>query len=511
MFTLQDLLELPLMRSTRPKVLAGENFASRQVRWVHTSEIFEIAPLLKGGEVLFTTGLGLVGAPTGAISAYVESLASQDVTALIMEVGRTFVQLPEEFVVSARRHQLPLITMHRVVPFVEFTEVIHPLLIAPEVEGLRRGSQAFRQLAAGMVAGGDVAEIVATAQGIVERPVGLYSPGGQLLAGEPVRDLRPSGQRAELSVGPEPWAYLVAADAGAGTPQEAGVLEVLDVAASAVALRLSQTMSGSPSRTLAVADLLADMMRRHFFSADELASRAAALGFVINPHREMVAFVADLSRAARTGAAAVSRAARRQFGQHLAAEIDGSIVLVGHLRPDSTLEDQLAGLVEHIDDELAASGHGTLVRVVAGPPATSMTGLSTSLSRADEGARLARRLGLPARTVTDRDLGLFTLLTRAVPDVDLEQFVEQQLGPLLQADARSGQRLTETLSAYLEAGRSKTAAAAALGIRRQTMYLRLERIAELLGGVDLASHVRLTALDLAVIAWRMRTSGLTGR
>lgn len=112
--------------------------------------------------------------------------------------------------------------------------------------------------------------------------------------------------------------------------------------------------------------------------------------------------------------------------------------------------------------------------------------------------------------VTDRDLGLYDLLTRVVPDAELETFVEQQLGPLLEADARSGNRLVETLNAYLEVGRSKTAAAAVLGVRRQTMYLRLERISTLLGGLDLGSHDRLTALDLAVTAWRMRTSGLTG-
>ena len=51
MFTLQDLLDLPLMQSARPEVLFGEDFEQRPVRWIHTSEIFEISPLLKGGEV----------------------------------------------------------------------------------------------------------------------------------------------------------------------------------------------------------------------------------------------------------------------------------------------------------------------------------------------------------------------------------------------------------------------------------------------------------------------------
>ena len=55
-FTVQDLLDLPLMEAARPEVVVGERLDTRVVRWIHTSEIYEISPLLKGGEVLLTTG-----------------------------------------------------------------------------------------------------------------------------------------------------------------------------------------------------------------------------------------------------------------------------------------------------------------------------------------------------------------------------------------------------------------------------------------------------------------------
>lgn len=54
MLTLDDVLELPTVRRARPRVVAEALPSStpRTVRWVHTSEIFEIGPLLRGGELL---------------------------------------------------------------------------------------------------------------------------------------------------------------------------------------------------------------------------------------------------------------------------------------------------------------------------------------------------------------------------------------------------------------------------------------------------------------------------
>ncbi|MEV7970084.1 PucR family transcriptional regulator ligand-binding domain-containing protein [Sphaerisporangium sp. NPDC088356] len=56
--TLRELLSFEALRDARPEVLAGETSLDRLVRWVHSSEIYEIGSLLTGGELLLTTGLG---------------------------------------------------------------------------------------------------------------------------------------------------------------------------------------------------------------------------------------------------------------------------------------------------------------------------------------------------------------------------------------------------------------------------------------------------------------------
>ena len=128
-FTLGDLMALPAVRSARPE-LAGsrEDVAGRVVRWVHTSEIHDIAPLLKGGEALLTTGLGLVALPAEAHRAYAAALARVGVAALLLELGRSFPTAPPALLDEATRVGLPVVLLHGVVPFIEVTEAAHELL-----------------------------------------------------------------------------------------------------------------------------------------------------------------------------------------------------------------------------------------------------------------------------------------------------------------------------------------------------------------------------------------------
>jgi len=66
-------------------------------------------------------------------------------------------------------------------------------------------------------------------------------------------------------------------------------------------------------------------------------------------------------------------------------------------------------------------------------------------------------------------------------DPDVDHYVGQHLGPLLDYDARRGSELVKTLQAYFDAGASPRHAAAALHVHVNTVSQRLERIGSLLG------------------------------
>jgi purine catabolism regulator len=86
---------------------------------------------------------------------------------------------------------------------------------------------------------------------------------------------------------------------------------------------------------------------------------------------------------------------------------------------------------------------------------------------------------------------------------ELDAFVDEQLGPLLAPGSARHRALLETLEAYLAAGGRKAQAARALHLERQSLYLRLHRIEELLG-VSLDDEDAVLGLHLAVRALAFR-------
>lgn len=133
--TLREVLDLDPVRASEPVLLAGEGALDRPVRWVHSSEVYEGANFLDGGELLLTNGFGLTDADEEVRRRYVRELAARGAAGLAVEVGRSLPQMPAEVVDEARRLGLPLLAMHRVVPFVRITEAANRAIVARGLSG----------------------------------------------------------------------------------------------------------------------------------------------------------------------------------------------------------------------------------------------------------------------------------------------------------------------------------------------------------------------------------------
>lgn len=120
-FALSDLLELEPFRRCKLEVMCGQHLVHRPVRWVHTSELAEAAALLKGQELLLTSGLGLVGRGGPGLRAYVAALGERRAS-LGLELGWTFSAVPDEMLEAGREYDVPVIALHEIVPFVELAE-----------------------------------------------------------------------------------------------------------------------------------------------------------------------------------------------------------------------------------------------------------------------------------------------------------------------------------------------------------------------------------------------------
>jgi sugar diacid utilization regulator len=99
------------------------------------------------------------------------------------------------------------------------------------------------------------------------------------------------------------------------------------------------------------------------------------------------------------------------------------------------------------------------------------------------------------------ELGFYRLIDAADGGGEVESFVREWLGPLLDYDDSKNSELVMTLSDYLECGGNYDESAAALHIHRSTLRYRLARIAELTGH-DLRNVDTRFNLHAATRAWR---------
>ncbi|MYS65698.1 PucR family transcriptional regulator, partial [Streptomyces sp. SID5473] len=178
--TVRRALELPGLRSGLPEVVTGAEKLNRTVRWVHAGEVPNIASLLKGGELLLTTGLGL-GTRPAEQRAFVRQLAERGIAALVVELGPRFSKLPSAIVDTARSSGLPLVQLHREVAFVSVTEEIHTEIVNGHYALLRRADEVHRRCTEVLLGGGGIPQVLGILAEFAAGPVFLETAEGELL------------------------------------------------------------------------------------------------------------------------------------------------------------------------------------------------------------------------------------------------------------------------------------------------------------------------------------------
>jgi PucR family transcriptional regulator, purine catabolism regulatory protein len=225
--TVADVLMLEVVQRADPLVLHGNALEQRTVRWVHTSELVEAAAMLQGGELLLTTGLGLAGRGPVAQSGYVEQLAASGAAPLALELGWTFPEVTEELLAAARAHDLPLIALRRIVPFVEITEVVQREIMRQETARYRARRQVDELLDQSLESGAiwgfvDGLASVAACPVVTETLAGHPFAWAGLAADSDPHDeltLADDLNSAEIRVFDRPWGWLHLLDPPPARPE----------------------------------------------------------------------------------------------------------------------------------------------------------------------------------------------------------------------------------------------------------------------------------------------------
>ncbi|MFI1197447.1 PucR family transcriptional regulator [Micromonospora sp. NPDC020750] len=190
--TVREVLALDPVRHGAPRLVAGEAGLDRPVRWVHVAEVPDIATLLRGGELVLTTGIGLPADDAG-LRVFIGALADVGVSGLVVELGRRYVSgVPRVMAAAAERRGLPLVELRRATPFVRVTEAVHALIVDAQLTELRATEEIHQRFTELSVEGAGPAEVVRQAAELSGCPVVLENLSRQVLAYDP------AGESAEL-------------------------------------------------------------------------------------------------------------------------------------------------------------------------------------------------------------------------------------------------------------------------------------------------------------------------
>ncbi|MEO8106334.1 MAG: PucR family transcriptional regulator ligand-binding domain-containing protein [Actinomycetes bacterium] len=525
----RDLLELPELAVGLPQVDAGNGGLDAPVRWVHVSELPDIAGLLSGGEVILTTGIALPDTDE-QLRLYADALSAAGAAALVVELGRRFDALPRVLIKACEVHRLPLISLRRELRFVKVTQAVHSLIVAEQISALHASESAHRVFTRLCVDGASASSIVHEASRLSGSAVVFENLVHQVVAHAPasratndvLRDWSTRSRAARTSAhsdvcGPEGWVVAMVEARGEvwgrlvllpdGDPS-ALQLMVLERAATALTLNRLLEQQQDPMELQAHRTTLADIIDRRFESSEDIHARTAALG-VPTARRQLVAVVVELSadRAHQPHARPRDLEAELVASALRAADVKA---LVGSLRPGRVgvllpLADgadpssMLAKVAQHV---LAKADSAKIGRPVigVGSAVDNLDAVRRSFAEASHAAEAAQGSPKDKPYYELPEVQLRGLLYVLGGDPRLQAFVERTLGPLLDHDAKNRTDLVGALQIYLAHGRNKSAAADAAHLSRQAFYGRLTTIERVLK-VDLDSAEACTSLHAAVMAY----------
>jgi purine catabolism regulator len=148
--------------------------------------------------------------------------------------------------------------------------------------------------------------------------------------------------------------------------------------------------------------------------------------------------------------------------------------------------------------ELVLEPEGLALTAGIGRSADGNTTYHAALREALQAAEIAATLPGGSATLHFAHLGALRLIFHLAGNPELQAFQRDLLGPLEEYDRLHRSELVHTLDTFFRAGGNHMQAARDLHVHRNTLIYRLDRMRDLLGGVDLEEPDTRLNLQLAL-------------
>ncbi|CAM3386822.1 PucR family transcriptional regulator [Marinicrinis lubricantis] len=540
--TVQEVLRRPLFQEAY--VAAGAQGLHRRVRWVHILEVSNVEHLIRGEEMILTTGISFPK-NTGSLVAYVEGLVRQHASCLCIEISEQFPDIPEEMKEAADRLQFPLIVFPRQVRFVDLTQDVHSLIINRHHKLLKELESRSREFQRLTLTSQGIPKVIKRLHASTSSQIAYFPADGKPFFAPAMRihdqyklmefvytKLQESNSSEDGEL--QEWDYglqkVLIQPAGAlgstwahvvmvldHPPEEYDVL-ILDSAVISIAQDLLRTRFMEERKlyteNLWVDDLLhlrmkdeeriQSLLGSEFDRLNEASHRVCLIEYEHNVTSEHEWKLAQLE--ADSAGVHLSMVLRASFEQQgflplMTLKKNGLVIVAVDVLSHRSSKEGLAQVFETLERVKKDEQLGQLVfRVGVGGSRTGLVHAHQSYQEAIHALALYPCFGRPI--LFFEDLGVYRLLFNLTDKQVLHQYIDSYLGPLIHYDEAKGGDLLRTLKVYLDHDGSKQLAAQKLFIVRQSLYYRLEKITELLGKEIMNSEHRL-ALQVALRAYQM--------
>ncbi|MGY5044264.1 PucR family transcriptional regulator [Streptomyces sp. 900105755] len=287
-----------------------------------------------------------------------------------------------------------------------------------------------------------------------------------------------------------------------------GVLALVDAQNEAdehTVLALEHAAASLAAKLTHVRDLAEVELRLHRELADDLlsgtdASSAYARSEAVGHDLHRVHYIVVVQWSNRTSddlfARTVSRAAAAVGMRSLLTRRADHVVLITDDRPHTRA----------LYEELARETGTRSGTIGVSAPCDSVNDIPRRYEEARRALEVRRHCRDRYGTSFFDELGLYRILGPGSDYRELETFVQEWLGQLIDYDSRHHATLVETLSRYFDCGGNYDETADSLAIHRSTLRYRLQRIRDISGN-DLANVEDRLNLQVATRVWRIVLGG----
>lgn len=531
--TMQDVMADPMFERTAPTVEAGEAGMSGTVRWAYTNERYDIASFLSGGELVIIEGSALLShMDDNEIIRYVDTLVDAGVAGLAIELVEGVRTVPPAMIAHANTRALPVIGMHRRMPFVDLCQSINTAIVKDQLLVQVRTDALATTMRTRLATARSAQDVAKTLNDIFGESVAIFDSDGLVVAhsGPTIRPAD-AGRPAERTL-------VLDVRKNGGPLASIEITQRNRLADGQIAEQVSEVIRQvlpafiqTQPRNAMLAHVLRGPANERHATEQEAGDAAAMLQAIgLDSTNQLVPFVIGMDSVSSS----IDAVSRCLSG-------DGTATISGGDGDDENGVDHVGGRIGEAPAQSAEEGNivadeGIVVDVLEG---NLLFGLyAASLGSTDRGnsgnndnsgssASAGKQSDSIAGTRLERRLadasalpGIWCIYGRAVSSVGmlldecgLLQFAAREMPPaagtvanlldaapkrllgiertrdaagtlqsLMLGDALLGHdSLLRTLEACFDTGGNISKACGLLGIHRQTMYNRLEKIGDMTG------------------------------